>query len=133
MLRRCPREVSADLYLSKTAGGKFRPRGTAGEAPVMRRLASVIDRRSKETGKFVEGSFLAACCFALIEVNARRYPQDNRLHARANDLLARLRSARLERVLFPARLVRLEWFCSPQVLLNCCCFSQRSLVAVMLP
>lgn len=35
---------------------------------VLKRLSAVIERRGKESGKFLAGPLPAACCFALIEV-----------------------------------------------------------------
>lgn len=67
MLRRCPVEICREIYLS-TAGSKFSPSGTEAGVPVLKRLSAVVEKRSKEPGKFVAGAFLAACCFALIEV-----------------------------------------------------------------
>lgn len=61
-------EISRALYLSTTAGAAFRPRGTEPKMHVLQRLSAVVDKRGKDTGKFLAGPFLAACCFALIEV-----------------------------------------------------------------
>lgn len=69
MLRRCPVEISREIYLSSTAGSKFSPSGTEASVSVLKRLSAVAEKRSKEPGKFVAGAFLAACCFALMEVS----------------------------------------------------------------
>lgn len=72
MLRRCPIQVSRELYLSATAAGStFDPRSkgeTNTGVPVLKSLSAVFERRSKQTGKFLAGPLLASCCFALVEV-----------------------------------------------------------------
>lgn len=68
MLRRCPVGIFRALYLSTTAAAAFRPKGTEANTPVLQRLSAVVEKRGKETGKFLAGPFQAACSFALIEV-----------------------------------------------------------------
>lgn len=68
MVRRCPVEVSKNLYLSPAAGANFRPvsMGKAVEGSVLERLLVVVKKRNK-SGAFSEGPLVASCCFSLIE------------------------------------------------------------------
>lgn len=68
MVRRCPVEVSKNLYLSPTVGANFRPisMGRAVEGSVLESLLAVVKKRSK-AGAFSDGPLVASCCFSLIE------------------------------------------------------------------
>lgn len=68
MVRRCPVEVSKNLYLSPTMGANFRPvsMGRTVEGSVLGRLLAVVKKRSK-SGAFSDGPLVASCCFSLIE------------------------------------------------------------------
>lgn len=68
IVRRCPVEVSKKLYLSPTAGAKFKPVsiGKSVEGSVLERLLAVVKKRSK-SGEFSDGPLMASCCFSLIE------------------------------------------------------------------
>lgn len=80
MVRRCPVEISRNLFRSSSAGAKFRPApaafkgaavaatavAAAEDCSVLARLLAVVQRRTK-AGAFMDGPLLASCCFALIE------------------------------------------------------------------